>query len=269
MRSISGFLVFVCFLLILITSSVYIYAVSDGVVNRTRKTTLSGCGGCHGNTNSSAVTVSITGPDSVTVSQSAAYTITITDASEVGAGFDISTRRGSLAPISAGVILSGTELTHYSNFSLTSGSISLQFSYTAPSTPGIDSIFATGQANNNDGTPNGDAWNWAPEKRIVVKNSVGIQNISSEVPASFILGQNFPNPFNPTTNIRFSLPESSVTSLTIYDISGKVIDKAFNGKLSAGVYEYQLNGANLSTGIYFYTLTAGSNVITKKMILTK
>lgn len=269
MKSKSTLLVSVFFLLVLITSSVYIYASSSGFVNRTRKTSLSGCGGCHGGNPTNDVSVSITGPDTVTVSQTKTYTLTITKASKNGAGFDISTRRGVLAPVSSGMVLSGTELTNSSNRPMTSGTISFQFTYTAPSTAGTDSLFATGLATNSDASTSGDDWNWAPEKKIIVKNSVGIQNISSEVPASFKLEQNFPNPFNPSTKIRFSLPESTFATLTIYDVSGKAIDKAFNGKLNAGVYEYQLNGANLSTGIYFYTLTAGSNVITKKMMLTK
>lgn len=256
-------------LLVLTISSVYLYASSTGFTNRTRKTSLSGCGGCHGGNPTNDVTVSISGPDSVTVSQSATYTLTITKGSKNGAGFDIATRRGVLAPVSSGMILSGTELTHSSNRPMTSGTISFQFNYTAPSTAGTDSLFATGLATNSDASTSGDDWNWAPEKKIIVRNSVGIQNISSEIPSSFKLDQNFPNPFNPTTKVRFSLPETAFTNLTFYDISGKVIDKAFNGKLSAGVYEYSLNGTNLSSGIYFYTLTAGSNVITKKMMLTK
>ncbi len=269
MKSKSTLFVSVFLLLILITSSVYLYASSAGFVNRTRKTSLSGCGGCHGGNPTNDVAVSITGPDSVTISQTATYTLTITKASKNGAGFDIATRRGVLAPVSTGMILSGTELTHSSNRPMTSGTISLQFNYTAPTTAGTDSLFATGLATNSDASTSGDDWNWAPEKKIVVRNSVGIQNISSEVPASFKLEQNFPNPFNPSTKIKFSLPESTIATLTIYDVSGKVIDKAFNEKLNAGVYEYQLNGANLSTGIYFYSLKTGSNVITKKMILTK
>jgi hypothetical protein len=269
MKSKTTLLVSVFFLLVIITSSVYLYASSSGFTNRTRKTSLSGCGGCHGGNPTNDVTVSITGPDSVTVSQTATYTLTITKASKTGAGFDIATRRGVLAPVSAGMILSGTELTQSSDRSMTSGTISLQFNYTAPSTTGTDSLFATGLATNSDASTSGDDWNWAPEKKIIVRNSVGIQNINSEIPSSFKLEQNFPNPFNPSTKIRFSLPESSFAKLTVYDVSGKVIDNAFNGKLNAGVYEYQLNASNLSTGIYFYTLSAGSNVITKKMILTK
>jgi hypothetical protein len=269
MKSKTTLFVSVFFLLVIIISSVYLYASSTGFTNRTRKTSLSGCGGCHGSSSTADVTVSITGPDSVTISQTATYTLTISKATKTGAGFDIATRRGVLAPVTSGMILSGTELTHSSNFSMTSGTISLQFNYTAPSTAGTDSLFATGLATNSDASSGGDDWNWAPEKKIIVKNSVGIQNISSEIPSSFKLDQNFPNPFNPSTKIRFSLPENTSATLTIYDVSGKEIDKAFNGRLNAGVYEYQLNGTNLSTGIYFYTLTAGSNVVTKKMILTK
>jgi hypothetical protein len=269
MKSKTTLFVSVFFLLVIITSSVYLYASSTGFTNRTRKTSLSGCGGCHGGNNTADVTISITGPDSVTVSQTAMYTLIITKASKTGAGFDIATRRGVLAPVSSGMILSGTELTQSSNRSMTSGTISLQFNYTAPSTPGTDSLFATGLATNSDASTSGDDWNWAPEKKIIVKNSVGIENISSVVPSSFKLDQNFPNPFNPSTKIRFSIPESTFATLTIYDINGKEIDRAYSGKLNAGVYEYQLNGTNLSTGVYFYKLNAGSKVITKKMILTK
>ncbi len=269
MKSKSTLFISAFFLLVIIFSSVYIYASSSGFVNRTRKTNLSGCGGCHGGNSNNEVIVSISGPDTVTISQTKTYTLTITKASKNGAGFDIATSRGVLAPVSPGMILSGTELTHSSNRPMTSGTITLTFNYTAPSTAGTDSIFATGLATNSDASTSRDDWNWAPEKKIVVKNSVGIQNISTEVPAVFKLEQNYPNPFNPSTKIKFSLPESSFATLTIYDISGKVIDKAFNGKLTAGVYEYSLDGSKLSTGVYFYTLTAGSNVVTKKMLLTK
>ena len=253
----------------IIFSSIYIYSSSAGFTNRTRKTSTSGCGGCHGGNFTADVSVTIAGPDTVVVSQTKTYSITISRASKTGAGFDIATRRGVLAPISSGMILSGTELTHSSNRPMTGGTITLQFSYTAPSTAGTDSLWATGLATNSDGTTSGDDWNWANEKKIIVKNSVGIHNISSEIPGSYSLEQNYPNPFNPSTKIKFSLPEKTFATLTIYDVNGKVIEKAVNNTLSAGIYEYQLNGENLSTGIYFYTLKAGNKSFTKKMILTK
>jgi len=269
MKSKSTLLVSVFFLLVLITSSVYIYASSSGFVNRTRKTSLSGCGGCHGGNPTNDVSVSITGPDTVTISQTASYTLTITKASKNGAGFDISTRRGVLAPVSSGMILSGTELTHSSNRPMTSGTVSFQFTYTAPSTAGTDSLFATGLATNSDASTSGDDWNWAPEKKIIVRNSVGIQNISSEVPASFKLEQNFPNPFNPSTSIKFSVPSSSQVKLIVMDITGKVIDNLVDENLVAGNYEYKWNASGIASGIYFYKIISKDFSDTKKMMLVK
>ena len=96
MKSKSTLFISAFFLLVIIFSSVYIYASSSGFVNRTRKTNLSGCGGCHGGNSNNEVTVSISGPDTVTISQTKTYTLTITKASKNGAGFDIATRRGFL-----------------------------------------------------------------------------------------------------------------------------------------------------------------------------
>ncbi len=101
-------------------------------------------------------------------------------------------------------------------------------------------------------------------------------------PAGFDLSQNFPNPFNPTTKIKFTLPTietSYMTSLRIYNILGKEIFTLINKELSAGAYEIEFsakdgsasggNGNTLSSGIYFYQLKAGEYVKTKKMIFLK
>lgn len=114
----------------------------------------------------------------------------------------------------------------------------------------------------------GAGWaNFRPD--TVNYNTVGISQISSQVPSNFKLEQNYPNPFNPSTIIKFSLTRNEFVSLIVYDITGKEIEKLVNTKLEAGTYAYQFNASNLSSGIYFYTLQAGNFIETKRMIFIK
>jgi len=102
---------------------------------------------------------------------------------------------------------------------------------------------------------------------------IGNEKISSTTPDEFRLYQNFPNPFNPVTKIKFSISnvscESSVVSVVIYDILGKEIATLVNEKLNAGTYEIEWNGTNYPSGVYFYKLVAGEISITKKMVIVK
>ncbi len=98
-------------------------------------------------------------------------------------------------------------------------------------------------------------------------------------PTSYTLFQNYPNPFNPSTVIKFALPFDSNVKLTIYNITGQVVKILVNGSQAAGTHEVTFNfnetGANVSSGIYFYTLEASSTNSnatyreTKKMVLMK
>lgn len=99
--------------------------------------------------------------------------------------------------------------------------------------------------------------------------SVGVKGISSEVPTKFELFQNYPNPFNPKTNIKYSVSSVQDIKLIVYDILGKEVATLVNQKQVPGLYEVTFDGNNLSSGIYFYKLTAGSFSQTKKMILLK
>ena len=98
---------------------------------------------------------------------------------------------------------------------------------------------------------------------------VGIKPQNGTVPTSFNLYQNFPNPFNPTTVIQYDIPKASFVTLTVYDMSGKVIGTLVNEQKQAGTYQVSYNASSLSSGVYFYKITAGSFVSTKKMILVK
>jgi len=113
---------------------------------------------------------------------------------------------------------------------------------------------------------------------IVISDGTIQKLIVSEalMPNKFALEQNYPNPFNPSTSIRYTVPsvtlsegEGSRVSLKVYDVLGNEVTTLVNEQKPAGSYEVKFDAAGLSSGIYFYTLAAGSFVETKKMILLK
>lgn len=100
---------------------------------------------------------------------------------------------------------------------------------------------------------------------------VPVQQISSEVPKEYRLFSNYPNPFNPATNIKYQIPDNSaLIKLVIFDITGKQITELVNQEQNAGTYEVTFDGSNYSSGIYFYSLIIeGKAIETKRMILLK
>jgi hypothetical protein len=96
-----------------------------------------------------------------------------------------------------------------------------------------------------------------------------IQQTSSETPEEFKLYNNYPNPFNPATKIKFDLPEKSFVKLVVYDALGREIKVLVNDYLSPGKYISEWSGFNHTSGTYFYRFEAGKNIETKKMLLIK
>lgn len=97
---------------------------------------------------------------------------------------------------------------------------------------------------------------------------------SKLTPSKFALSQNYPNPFNPTTEIAFTLDQTADVNLSIFNMLGQKVRTLTNGSKNAGTHTLQWNGLdemgqNVSTGIYLYTLTSGSESITKKMAFMK
>lgn len=88
-------------------------------------------------------------------------------------------------------------------------------------------------------------------------------------PAKYLLSQNYPNPFNPSTTISFTLPIAGNVNLTIFDAAGREIEEIANKEFSAGTHSISYNAGNLSSGVYFYKIEAGSFIQSKKMILMK
>lgn len=98
----------------------------------------------------------------------------------------------------------------------------------------------------------------------------GIREINSSVPGSFSLHQNYPNPFNPTTSIRFDIQKATKVTLEVYNTNGQKVETLIKNEfVTAGTKEISFSGSNLSSGIYFYTLSAGEIKETKKMMLIK
>jgi hypothetical protein len=98
---------------------------------------------------------------------------------------------------------------------------------------------------------------------------VSIEKEKSGKPTSYFLYQNFPNPFNPSTTIRFSLPFSDIVILKVFDTLGKEVAELVNRELSSGTYSISFDASNLNAGVYFYKISTGSFQQTRKLILMK
>ena len=116
---------------------------------------------------------------------------------------------------------------------------------------------------------------------ILSTTNGGVSSVEDEnaQPIKFILEQNFPNPFNPSTIIEFRIADFGFVNLKVYDVLGNEVATLVDGYKSAGRYEVEFNVSSLSgsvsakggyaSGVYFYQLKAGNFIAAKKMILLK
>jgi len=104
---------------------------------------------------------------------------------------------------------------------------------------------------------------WGPVGPVVFVDQ------ESGIPERFSLGQNYPNPLNPSTTIRYELPTTSHVNLTVYDILGRQVSVLVNESREAGVHEAKFDGSNLASGVYYYRLIAGDFVSTKTLLIQK
>lgn len=96
-----------------------------------------------------------------------------------------------------------------------------------------------------------------------------VSDNKNSLPTEYVLEQNFPNPFNPSTVIRYALPVNVSVSLVIYDILGREVAVLVDGEIGAGYHQVMFDGSKLSSGMYFYKLTAGNFTQINKMLLLK
>ena len=114
---------------------------------------------------------------------------------------------------------------------------------------------------------------------VEAEEEIVVENAAAELPRVFSLSPNYPNPFNPSTTIKFQLPDKNGTTamrtvLRVYDILGRVVRTIVDEDMSPGFYTKQWDGLNdngvgISSGVYFYSITAGKFRKTKKMLLIK
>ena len=110
------------------------------------------------------------------------------------------------------------------------------------------------------------AWvkNGAPES-----STSNVSVVDAGAIRTFELKQNFPNPFNPTTTIQFSVPVSGQVRLTLFDVIGKERATLIDQSMAAGSYQYHLNASTLPSGVYYYRLQSADAVLVKKLLLVK
>ncbi len=267
------------FITSVIIAVISLFAISlssfpDGYTGTTMKNGVGlGCI-CHGiGMPSPEVTVRITGPDSVPVGQTRTFQVRLIGGPAIRGGFNVATSQGTIDTVasdtSAWKDSFNGELTHRYPKQFQSDTCRWTFKYTAPNTPQIDTLFATANSVNFDNTSDSDKYNFSPNKQVRVYIPIGIKPIST-VAEKFSLEQNYPNPFNPSTVISFQLAVYSFASLKVFDLLGREITTLVNENLQPGTYEINFNGTNLTTGIYFYSLSIeGKRFDTKKMILIK
>lgn len=104
---------------------------------------------------------------------------------------------------------------------------------------------------------------------VMIPGTLASVSNSLHLPGNFALSQNYPDPFNPSTEIKVSLDQAGVMSLKVYNVMGQLVDVVAQGYKPAGEYTYNANMNRLASGVYFYTLRQGNSSITKKMLLLK
>ena len=98
---------------------------------------------------------------------------------------------------------------------------------------------------------------------------VSVESDYNNIPSDYVLNQNYPNPFNPSTKISFGLPQRSNVSLRVFNALGEKVADLVNGSLEAGTHTYNFDAADLTSGIYIYSLQTDAGVISNKMTLIK
>jgi len=220
---------------------------------------------CHG---SSGGTIQVSGfPEQFTEGQTYTITITHSGGSSIRQ-FNGSCRAGS-GSVNAGVISAGSNTSTYTRPNETNGihlsstnQNSATFNWTAPTdTTSEARLYIAGL----QGGYSGQNTNLV---LISTRDQVGIKD-EPEIPDSYAILSNYPNPFNARTNIVFNLPISSDVRLDIYNANGQIVESFVEGFLEAGRHSIAWNAYSYPSGIYMYKLSYEDREITNKMILLK
>ena len=105
--------------------------------------------------------------------------------------------------------------------------------------------------------------------KLLPIGTTGVEDQIKSTPKSFKLEQNYPNPFNPGTTIKYAIPKAAHVTLTIYNSLGQESAKLLSKDMNAGVYTTEWNASGFASGVYYYRISVGDFVQTKKLILLK
>ena len=177
----------------------------------------------------------IVSPDSVIISPGDSINFTAT-------GYDQFNSTASFSPI----------------WSASGGSIDTKGKFIAPSDTNIYVVTATDQSGLIAG-----------EAIVIVTLITSVDENLNSTSTAFSLFQNYPNPFNPTTTIRYEIPDQGIVTLKVYDVLGREVTTLVNKEQPQGNYEIVFDGAELTSGIYFFRINVGRFIATKKLILLK
>lgn len=268
---------FIIFCSILIYSSI---KHDSGVVGTT-KLNGEGCS-CHSPEADSAVSVWISGQDTLQIGQSAVYTIHLTGGPKIKGGYNAAARFGTLSVIDTFSQIIDLELTHKSPKQFPANdTLTWQFHYNAPTTSGTDTIYSVAQSVNGDEIPSDeDKWNFGNNFVVTVVPTVKIETEPNVSLPGFELMQNYPNPFNPSTKIVYAIPllqgneglsasgGVGFVTLKVYNILGNEVATLVNEYKPSGSYEVEFSAnGGLTSGIYYYRLEVANYSQTRKMVL--
>ncbi len=110
---------------------------------------------------------------------------------------------------------------------------------------------------------------WSPVWSFTTGTNTSVEQISSEIPVGFFLGNNYPNPFSENTSIVYSIPLKEKVTLILFDSQGREIAVLVNEEQIAGEYEVKVDGSKLPGGVFYYRLQAGKYSETRRMVLIK
>jgi hypothetical protein len=107
------------------------------------------------------------------------------------------------------------------------------------------------------------------ESIVAAWNGVAVMAENRLIPADYSLGNAYPNPFNPVTNITFALPEDGRVSLSIYNLQGRLVEELISGTMHAGYHRIVWNANQYSSGMYFIKMQSGEFISNQKLMLVK
>ena len=242
----------------------------DGVVGATRKNGF-GCT-CHSFQASESVRVWIEGPARVRPGSVTSYEIVMTGGPAMVGGYNVAAGHGGLAPADTGsktmLSVDGTELTHTRVRAFAMDTVRWAFLYTAPADTTLDTLYAVGNSADGNGNPTGDEWSDAPEFVVDLTDSVSSVD-EPNGPRSYALLANYPNPFNPSTMVRFTLAHETRGELAVFDLRGERVATLLSGRIPAGETAVRWDAAGRPSGIYVARLSSADGVAAVKMLLLR